>query len=109
MDGLRVAQDPRLSGIMGDWSTATLDPGVRYSTVCKGGCRFMTARVREEEKAPKHRKRKRVAEEADKVEVALLGVTVASLRRFRFALIEPTQGFPQVASAVAIEKKLLKP
>ena len=68
----------------------------------------MTARVREEEKAPKHRKRRRVAEEADKFEVAL-GVTVASLRRFRFALIGPTQGFPRVASAVAIEKKLLKP
>ena len=36
-----------------------------------------------------HRQGKREAEEADKVEVAF-GVTVASLRRFRAALIEPT-------------------
>ena len=34
------------------------------------------------------------AEEADKVEVAP-GVTVASLRRFRTALIGPTQGLPK--------------
>ena len=37
------------------------------------------------------RQKKREAEEADKVEVAP-GVTVASLRRFRTALIGPTQG-----------------
>ena len=36
----------------------------------------------------------RDAEEADKVEVAP-GVTVASLRRFRTALIGPTQGLPK--------------
>ena len=36
-----------------------------------------------------HRQGKREAEEADKVEVAP-GATVASLRRFRAALIEPT-------------------
>ena len=35
--------------------------------------------------------RRREAEEADKVEVAP-GVTVASMRRFRAALIGPTQG-----------------
>ena len=39
------------------------------------------------------RQKKREAEEADKVEVAP-GVTVASLRRFRTALIGPTQGLP---------------
>ena len=38
--------------------------------------------------------KKREAEEADKVEVAP-GVTVASLRRFRAALIGPTQGLPK--------------
>ena len=38
--------------------------------------------------------KKRDAEEADKVEVAP-GVTVASLRRFRTALIGPTQGLPK--------------
>ena len=54
----------------------------------------MAAWVKEEEKAPEHRQRKREAEEADKVEVAP-GVTVASLRRFRAALIGPTQGLPQ--------------
>ena len=46
----------------------------------------MAASVKEEESAPKHRQRKREAEDADKVEVAP-GVTVASLRRFRAALI----------------------
>ena len=46
----------------------------------------MAARVRGQEKAPKRQERKRGAEEANKVEVAP-GVTVASLRRLRVALI----------------------
>ena len=54
----------------------------------------MAAWVKEEEKVFEHRQRKREAEEADKVEVAP-GVTVASLRRFRAALIGPTQGLPK--------------
>ena len=54
----------------------------------------MAAWVKEDEKASKHRQRKREAEEADKVEVAP-GVTVASLRRFRAALIGPIQGLPK--------------
>ena len=49
----------------------------------------MAAWVREEENASNQRQKKRDAEEADKVEVAP-GVTVASLRRFRTALIGPT-------------------
>ena len=89
-----VAEDLRLFGITGDWSTAALDPGVWYSTVSEGGCRFMAAWVKEEEKASIHRQRKREAEEADKVEVAP-GLTVASLRRFRAALIRPIQGLPK--------------
>ena len=44
--------------------------------------------------ASNQRQKKREAEEADKVEVAP-GVTVASLRRFRTALIGPTQGLPK--------------
>ena len=60
----------------------------------EGGCRFMAAWVREEENASNQRQKKRDAEEADKVEVAP-GVTVASLRRFRTALIGPTQGLPK--------------
>ena len=44
--------------------------------------------------ASDQRQKKRDAEEADKVEVAP-GVTVASLRRFRTALIGPTQGLPK--------------
>ena len=44
--------------------------------------------------ASNQRQKKREAEEADKVEVAP-GVTVASLRRFRTALIWPTQGLPK--------------
>ena len=54
----------------------------------------MAAWVKEEEKASEHRQRKREAKEADKVEGAP-GVTVASLRRFRVALIGPTQGLPK--------------
>ena len=71
-----------------------LDPGAWYNTVHEGGCRFMAAWVREEEIASDQRQKKREAEEADKVEVAP-GVTVASLRRFRTALIGPTQGLPK--------------
>ena len=54
----------------------------------------MTAWVKEEKKASEHRQGKREVEEADKVEVAP-GVTVASLRRFRIALIGLTQGLPK--------------
>ena len=49
----------------------------------------MAAWVREEENASNQRQKKREVEEADKVEVAPR-VTVASLRRFRTALIGPT-------------------
>ena len=89
-DGLR-GRCYWLFGVRGDWSTAALDPGVLYSTVHEGGCRFMAACVKEEENASNQRQKKRQAKEADKVEVAP-GVTVASLRRFRAALIGPTQG-----------------
>ena len=85
-----VAEDLRLFGITGGSSTAAaLDPGVLHSTVREGGCRFMAAWVKEEEKASEHWQRK-----TDKVETAP-GVTVASLRRFRTALIGPTQGLPK--------------
>ena len=67
--------------------------------VQEGDCRFMAAWVREEENASNQRQKKREAEEADKVEVAP-GVTVASLGRFRTALIGPTQGLPNVDCAV---------
>ena len=87
-----MAEGRRLFGITGAWSTAALDPGAWLSTVREGGCRFMAAWVKEEEKASEHRQRKREA--ADKVEIAP-GVTVASLRRFRAALIGSTQGLPK--------------
>ena len=54
----------------------------------------MAAWVKEEENASNQRQKKREAKEADKVEVAP-GVTVASLTRFRAALIGPTQGLPK--------------
>ena len=38
-----MEEDRRVSGITGDWSTAALDRGVLYSTVCKGGYGFMAA------------------------------------------------------------------
>ena len=50
--------------------------------------------MREEENASNQRQKKIEAEEADKVEIAP-GVTLASLRRFRAALIGPTQGLPK--------------
>ena len=84
----------RVFGVTGGWRTATLDPEAWYNKVHEGGCRFMTASVREEENASNKRQKKREAEEADKVEVAP-AVTVASLRRFRTALIRPAQGLPK--------------
>ena len=45
-------------------------------------------------KGVRAQQREREAEEADKVEVAP-GVTVASLRRYRAALVGPTQGIPK--------------
>ena len=54
----------------------------------------MAAWVRDEKKVSENRQRKREAEEADKIEVAPR-VTVASLRRFRAALIGPTPGLPK--------------
>ena len=58
------------------------------NTVHEGGWRFMAAWVKEEENASNQRQKKREAEEANKVEVA-------SLRRFRAALIGPNQGLPK--------------
>ena len=89
-----VADNLWLFGVTGDWRTTALDPGAWYNTVQEGGCRFMAAWVREEENAFNQRQKKREAEEADKVEVAPR-VTVASLIRFRTALIGPTQGLPK--------------
>ena len=65
-----MAEDRRLFYITEDWSTITLGPGIWYSIACKGGCRFMTAWVREDEKASENRPRKREAEEVGKVEQA---------------------------------------
>ena len=89
-----VGDDLRLFHIRGDWSTAALDPGVWCSTVHEGGCRSLAAWVKGEENASKQRQKKREAEEAEKVEFAP-GMTVASLRRFRAALIGPTPGLPK--------------
>ena len=86
-----VADNLRLFGVTEGWRTAALDPGAWYNKVHEGGCRFMAAWVREEENASNQRQKKREAEEADKVEDAP-GVTVASVRHFRTALIGPTQG-----------------
>ena len=54
-----MADDLRLFGITGDWSTAALDPGVWHSAVHEGGCRFMVAWVKEEENASNQRQGKR--------------------------------------------------
>ena len=77
-----MAEDRRLFGITGeDWRTAALDPRAWYSIVWVGGCSFMAAWVKEEEKASENRRRKREAEEADKVEVAP-GMTCSKLKTF---------------------------
>ena len=89
-----VANDLWLFGVTGDWGTAALDPRAWCNTVHEGGCRYMAAWVKEEENASSQRQKKREAEKADKVEAAP-GVTVASLRRFRAALIGPTQELPK--------------
>ena len=81
-------------GVTGDWRTTPLDPEAWYNMIHEKGCRFMAAWVREEENASNQRQKKREAEGADKVEVAP-GMTVANLRRFRTALIGPTQGLPK--------------
>ena len=52
----------------------------------------MAAWVKEEENASDQRQKKREAEEAGKVEVAPGMTVVASLTRFRAALIGSTQG-----------------
>ena len=49
-----VAEDLRLFGTTGDWS---LNPGVWHSTIREGGCRFMTAWMKDREKTSKHRRR----------------------------------------------------
>ena len=61
----------------------------------------MAAWVKKEGNASNQRQKKREAEEADKVEVAP-GVTAASLRRFRAALIGSTQGLPKRRRLCAI-------
>ena len=68
-----------------------------------GAVGFLAAWVRGEEKVSENRRRNSEAEGAGKVKVAP-GVTVGSLRRFRAALIGPTQGTPESASAAPIGK-----
>ena len=96
-----------LSGVWhhtGVWNTTALDPGTWYNTTLSSsvytvykrekGCRFMvTWWVKEEEKAPENRQGKRGKEGVDKVEVEVApGVAVRSSKRFKAALIGPTQG-----------------
>ena len=54
-----VAQDRRVFENRRDWSTAALHPSVSYSTVCEGGCRFMTAWMRKEKKESETRQKKK--------------------------------------------------
>ena len=77
-----------------DWRTAALDHGILYNTVCEVDIRFVAACVREEEKALENRQ-KRKAEEADNVKI-IYRMTLGSLRRFRAALIGPTQRLPKL-------------
>ena len=38
------AEDSQVFGVTGDWSTAALDPGAWYNTVCEGSCRSICPR-----------------------------------------------------------------
>ena len=58
---------------------------------------FMTAWVREEEKACENRQRKRETEEVNKVKVAP-GVTLGTLGRFRAVLIDRLKDSPSDVS-----------
>ena len=93
MDGLRNRGSSGVWHHEGLEYRPALNPGVCYSTVCIEGCRFMSAWLKEEEKAPENRQRKKEAKEVDKIEVTP-GKTVASMRRFKAALTGPTQGPP---------------
>ena len=53
-----MAEDLWLFGITGE-STAVLDPGAWYSIVREGGCRFMAAWTKEEEKVRKQAEKER--------------------------------------------------
>ena len=74
----------------------TGNPRAWYNISCKKW-------VKEEEKPPEKRQGKRDAEEADKVDVAP-GMTTGGLRRFRVALIGPTSGLSEMASAAPMRK-----
>ena len=74
----------------------TGDPGAWYNISCRK-C------VKEEEKPPENRQRKRDAEEADKIDVAP-GTIIGGLRRFRAALIGRTPGLSETASAAPMRK-----
>ena len=89
-----MAEDNWFFGITGDLETAGLDPGTRYNTACGGGRRVMVTWVKGEKKASETRRRKRVGEEADKVEVAP-SVAVGSLKRFNADLVGSAQGCPK--------------
>ena len=49
----RVAEDRWVFGIMGNWSSAALDPGAWYNAVCEEGCRFMVVLARKQKMHPK--------------------------------------------------------
>ena len=69
MDGLRGRGSSAIW--QGGWSTAVRDPGVWYSTVREGGCRFMAAWMKEEEKASQHRQRNRAQKRRTKLRLHL--------------------------------------
>ena len=81
----------RIVGYLGGAGVPRTRPWGLVQHKMQGGCIFMAAWVREEEKTTERRRRKREGEAADKVEVAS-GVTVGSVIRSRAALIGPTQG-----------------
>ena len=54
-----MAEDLRLFGITDDWNTAALYLGAKCSTVREGGCRFVAAWVKQEEKASESKRKRR--------------------------------------------------
>ena len=83
----------RVLGITGDWSTtALLDPGAWYNTVCEGGAGSLPCVGERRGKCVQKSADEENAGDPDNVEAAPpVGVTVWSLRCFRAALIGPTR------------------
>ena len=92
-----MVEDGRVFGVTRDWSTAALNPGVRYSAVCESGyqvCVYGSVGKGRGKFVRNPAERKREADEADKVKVATW-CDRSKLETFRAMLIGPNQRLPK--------------